>query len=105
MRLLAALLLALSLTGHAHGQAIGQSQSVFPQVVANANVTGSAASITITDGGTTIFTTEATFVTTTLKSLTWIPALTGALNSAIVITLSTCGVGNAGTLNTEVDRY
>jgi len=64
-----------------------------------------SASISITDGGTTIFTTENTFVTTTIKSLTWIPALTGALNSAMVITLSTCGVGNAGTLNTEVDRY
>lgn len=62
------------------------------------------ASLTITDGGVTKWNPPAAAVGTTLFSATWPVALTFATNSAAVVTLSTCGAGNTGTLIVQSDR-
>lgn len=64
-----------------------------------------SAQITVTDGGTTIWQTTATEVTTTRFVKSWNAApLTAATNQALVITLGTCGVGNSGTLAVQADK-
>jgi hypothetical protein len=61
--------------------------------------------LTVTDGGTTIWGTLAGEITTARFEKRWEPGLTGATNSAVVITLATCGVGNTGTLHVQADRF
>jgi hypothetical protein len=61
--------------------------------------------VTITDGGTTIWKTPAVEITTVRTAVAFPVALTGATNSAVVITLATCGGGNTGTLMTQADRF
>jgi hypothetical protein len=64
-----------------------------------------ASSLTVQDGATTIWRTPATEVGTTLFSRTWPVPLTGTPNTAMTITLGTCGVGNTGTLSVQADRW
>jgi len=61
--------------------------------------------LTITDGGTTIWSTTAGEITTARFQRTWSPGLTGATNSAVVVTLGTCGPGNTGTVHVQADRF
>lgn len=61
--------------------------------------------LTITDGGTTIWSTPATEVPVTRDRISWPTGLTSATNSAIVITLAACGAANTGTLDVQADRY
>lgn len=62
-------------------------------------------SITITDGGTTIWSTGAAEVAAAVNFVrVFATALTGATNSAIVITLAACTAGT-GTLIVAADRY
>jgi len=61
--------------------------------------------LTVTDGGVTIWSTATTEVGLTSFRWEWATALTGSLNSPMVITLASCGVGNTGTLNVEVDQF
>jgi hypothetical protein len=61
--------------------------------------------LAVTDGGTTIWGTTAGEIGTTRFEKRWEPGLTGATNSAAVITLATCGVGNTGTLHVQADRF
>lgn len=61
--------------------------------------------ITITNGGSNIWHSLTGEVTTVPLRLTWPVALTGATNSAVVITLASCGVGNTGTLIVQADRF
>ncbi len=66
------------------------------------------ANLTITDGGVTVFQSTAAEVTTTpfyLPMSSAQAALTGNTNSAVVVTLGTCGVGNTGTLTVWADRF
>ncbi len=62
-------------------------------------------SVTISDGGTTIFSTAAAEVTTARLRIQWPLGLTGATNSAVVITLATCASANTGTLTVQADRF
>lgn len=61
--------------------------------------------LTITDGGTTRWSTAAAEVGVVNFVRNWSPGLTGSTNSAVVITLATCGVGNTGILIVQSDRY
>lgn len=61
--------------------------------------------LTVTDGGTTIWGTTAGEVGTSRFEKRWEPGLTGATNSQVVITLATCGAGNTGTLHVQADRF
>lgn len=63
--------------------------------------------LTITDGGTQIFTSTAAGIPTAPATLRreWPVGLTGSTNSAVVITAATCGVGNTTTLMVQADRY
>jgi hypothetical protein len=61
--------------------------------------------LTITDGGTTIWSTVATEVGVVNFTRQWRTALTGTTNSQVVVTLATCGVGNTGTLSINADRF
>lgn len=55
--------------------------------------------------GTTRWSTEAAEVTTVNFTERWNPGLTTTANTAMVITLATCGVGNTGTLMVQADRF
>jgi len=64
------------------------------------------ASLTITDGGVTVWSTVAAEVGVARFRQPFTPkSLTGTTQSAVVITLATCGVGNAGTLIVHADRF
>lgn len=71
----------------------------------NAWCSAGTAQITITDGATTIFTTLAAEVTTTRLRIEWPTGLTGTTATTMTVTLSTCGVGNTGTLSVQGDRF
>jgi len=63
------------------------------------------AELTITDGGTTKWGTLPAEVTTARFEKRWEPGLTGATNSQVIVNLTTCGVGNTGTLHVQADRF
>lgn len=63
------------------------------------------AGVTITAAGTTIWSSATGFVNSSTTSATWIPALAGGLGQVMVVTLSSCGAGNAGTLNVQADIF
>ena len=71
------------------------------------NTAAQTSGITITDGGTTIWSTVATEVLAANNFVrTWPVALTGTTNSAVVITLAACtGAVSTGTLIIQADRY
>jgi len=64
-----------------------------------------SATITITDNAVTKWPTPAGTVGTSLFAAAWPVAWTGATNSPVVVTLSTCGPGNTGTLSVQADRF
>lgn len=61
--------------------------------------------LTVTDGGVTIWGTLAGEIGVTRFEKRWAPGLTGTTNSAVVATLDTCGGGNTGTLHVQADRF
>ncbi len=71
----------------------------------DARCSAGTAQLTVQDGGTTIWSTVAGAVTTAQFASAWAPGLTGTTNTAMTITLSTCGVGNTGTLTAQADRF
>lgn len=71
----------------------------------DARCSAGTSNLTITDGGTTIWSTAAAEVGVVNFRREWPTGLTGAVNSAVVITLATCGVGNTGTLIVQADKY
>ena len=74
-------------------------------VEARCNTAAATSGLTITDGGTTIWSTVATEVLAANNFVrNWSPGLTGAVNSAVVITLAACTAGT-GTLIVQSDRY
>jgi hypothetical protein len=74
-------------------------------VEARCNTASATSDLTITDGGTTIFTSQAAQVTTVNNyAKTWPVPLTGATNSQVVITWAACTAGT-GTLIVQTDRY
>ncbi len=70
----------------------------------SARCSAATAGVTITDGGTTIWSSSAAFVGTTTVSATWNPGLTGLLGNNMVITLSSCA-GGVGTLDVQGDVF
>lgn len=62
-------------------------------------------SITIADGGITIWSTAGAEVGTNNFTRQFPVALTGLTNSAVTVTLAACGVGNTGTLMVQADRF
>lgn len=83
---------------------VGSRTHVY-SVEGRCNTAANTSGITITDGGTTIWSTVATEVLAANNFVrNWTPALTGSTNSATVITLAACAAGT-GTLIVEADRY
>lgn len=69
------------------------------------NTAANTSNITITDGGTTIWSTTAAEVLAATNFVrNWSPGLTATTNSAVVITLAACAAGT-GTLIVQADRY
>jgi hypothetical protein len=64
-----------------------------------------SASIIVADGVTTIWQTPAGAVGTGVFSAGWTVGLTATTAANIVVTLSTCGAGNTGTLSVQADRF
>lgn len=62
-------------------------------------------SLTITDGGTTIWSTPAGAVGTTEFTATWPVALSMTTGATGVITLGPCGAANTGTLIVQADQF
>ncbi len=63
-----------------------------------------SANVTVTDGGTTIWSSSAAFVGATTVSVTWNPGLAGGLGNNLVITLGACS-GGVGTLDVSGDVF
>lgn len=63
--------------------------------------------ITIADGGTTIFTSMGANVPAAPATYRreWPTALTGTTNTALTVTLAACGAGNTGTLHVQGSRW
>jgi len=62
--------------------------------------------LTIAEAGTTTWSTNAGFVDTTIAGIAFTPSpYTAVAGATVVITLSTCGSGNIGTLNVQADRH
>ncbi len=64
-----------------------------------------SASLIVADGVTTIWQTPAGAVGTGTFSSAWTVGLTATTAANIVVTLSTCGAGNTGTLSVQADRF
>ena len=75
-------------------------------IEARCNTAAQTADLTITDGGTTIWTSGPLAVTAAQPQFRreWTTPLTGATASAVVITLSACTAGTC-TLIVQTDRY
>jgi hypothetical protein len=82
---------SVTLTAPAHTRAHLESWA--------ARCSAGSAAVTITDGGTTIWSSSAALVGTTTVSAVWMPGLAGRLGQNMVITLGTCGSGNTGVLD------
>lgn len=63
------------------------------------------ASLSVTDGGTTVWSSDAAFVTTASKAVAWLPGYTGVVGSAVVVTLGSCGGTALGTLAVQADIF
>ena len=70
------------------------------------NTAANTSDITITDGGTTIWTSGPLAVTAAAPQYnrSWPTGLTGATNSAVVVTLAACAAGT-GTLIIQADKW
>lgn len=71
----------------------------------DARCSAGTSALTVQDGATTIWSTVAAAITTAQFATTWAPGLTGTTNTAMTVTLATCGVGNTGTLTVQADRF
>lgn len=60
-----------------------------------------SATVTITDGGTTVWNTPAATITTAIAIFTWTPIPLSFVGAG-TITLGTCGAGNTGTLSAQI---
>lgn len=63
------------------------------------------ATLTITDGGTQIWSSVSGAVGTSVFTKAWNPSLTGTISANLVVTLGTCGGGNTGTLSVQADVF
>lgn len=71
-----------------------------------ARCSAGTATLTITDNGTTVFSTASGAISTSNTTETWpVPLTSVAANTAMVVTLGTCGGGNTGTLIVQGDRW
>ena len=62
-------------------------------------------SVTVTNGGTAIWSTGAASVTTTNYEKSWAVPLMGSTNSALVVALAACGADSVGIMSIQADRY
>jgi hypothetical protein len=67
----------------------------------NARCSAGTAQLTVADGATTIFSSAATEVGTTSFTKSWPVGLPSSPGNNLVITLTTCGAANTGTLDVQ----
>jgi hypothetical protein len=85
--------------------AVGSQRIHVYEVEGRCNTAANTSGITITDGGTTIWSTVATEVLAASNFVrTWPTGLTAATNSQVVITLAACAAGT-GTLIVQADKF
>jgi hypothetical protein len=70
----------------------------------SARCSAGSASLLVRDGGTQIWSTAGTEVSTTTFRFGWSPGLAGSLNNVMTITLTTCGAANTGTLDVQASQ-
>lgn len=68
-----------------------------------ARCSAGSAAVTVTDGGTTVFT-ETGFIGVTWSGLAWVTPYTATLGATVIVTVGTCGVGNTSTLVVQADQ-
>lgn len=68
---------------------------------------GGSSSLTITDGGTTIYDTDGGTISagTSATIFEWNPGLTFTTGADGVVTIAACGTGNISVLNAQADRF
>ncbi len=97
------------------GTAAAVAVTITPQASERARVYGisgfcssGSASVSITNGGSFSkgWVSSSTLIGTTSTGVAWTPApYTGDLGAVVVVTLSSCGGGNVGTLTVQGDTY
>lgn len=70
----------------------------------SARCSAGTAGITVTDGGTTIWSSGTAEVGTTTFRFQWSPGLAGGFGNGVVVTLTTCGASNTGTLDVQASQ-
>ena len=87
--------------------AVTGSRTHIYSIEARCNTAAATSDVTITDGGVTIWTTPPLGVVNAATNFVrnWSTGLTGASNSAVVITLAACAGGGTGTLIVQADKW
>lgn len=70
----------------------------------SARCAAGTAGITVADGATQIWSSGAAEVGTTTFHYQWSPGLAGQFGNGIIVTLTSCGAGNAGTLDVQASQ-
>ena len=70
-----------------------------------ARCSAGTAAVTITDGGTTIWSSSAALISTTTTAVTWPLGLVGGRGQNLVVTLGACGGTALGTLSVQGDVF
>lgn len=70
-----------------------------------ARCSAGTSTVTITDGGTTVWSTTAGAIGTSDGGAVWMVPESRSVGGTVVVTLGACGVGNTGTLNVQADQW
>jgi len=70
-----------------------------------ARCSAGSAQLLIAVGGTQVWSSDAAFVGTTTKTVSWPVPLTSANGQSIVVSLGSCAAGNTGVLSVQGDVY
>ena len=70
-----------------------------------ARCSGGTSTVTVTDGGTTVWSTPSGAIGTGDGGAIWMPPLSLTVGNTVVVTLATCGSGNTGKLNVQADQW
>lgn len=97
---------SVSAGGTAVSVTIAAAQGVRAHIYSvEARCSAGASGLVITDGGTTIWSTSTNIVAQVNVLREWAHGLTGASNSAVVVTLNACSAGGIGTLMVQADQF
>ena len=70
-----------------------------------ARCSGGTSTVTVTVDGSTVWATATGAIGSTDGGAIWIPAYLATVGKTLVVTLASCGSGNTGTLDAQVEQW